>query len=223
MTFFYYIKYFVYIAWNWNIRLAAFTIYHEIRGESKYHIDTLRLDDLKRLTVKGNNLKHAEVYQGASYYLLENIFVKLKELHAKDGFLDIGCGKGRAMVVAAHFGFNNITGIDFAIELCKEASQNCNQITQNFPSACWNVIHDNAAQFVPASDTHVILFFNPFNHVVMNQAIGNIVNSLRNKPRKVWIVYINPQHKTLITQNGFKEVYYIKKMPFVEAAIFENG
>lgn len=223
MTFFYYIRYFIYIAWNWNIRLAAFSVYHEILGERKYHIDTLRLDDLKSLTVTGDYLQHAEIYQGASYYLLENIFIKLKELHAKDGFLDIGCGKGRTMVVASHFGFKNITGIDFAIELCREARQNCEQITQHFPSTYWNVIHNNAADFIPASNIHVILFFNPFNHVIMNKAMGNIVKSLKNKPRKVWIVYINPQHKTTITQNGFKEVYYIKKMPFVEAAIFENG
>jgi len=223
LTFFYYIRYFIYIAWNWNIRLAAFSIYHEILGERKYNIDTLRLDNLKSLTVTGNNLQHAEIYQGASYYLLEKIFIKLKELHANDGFLDIGCGKARTMVVAAHYGFKNITGIDFAIELCREARQNCKQITQHFPSTHWNVIHNNAANFIPASNIHVILFFNPFNHVIMNQAMDNIVKSIRNKPRKVWIVYINPQHKTLIMQHGFKEVYYIKKMSFVEAAIFKNG
>lgn len=223
MTFFYYIRYFIYIAWNWSIRLAIFSVYHEILGESKYSIDTLRLNNLKRLTVTGNNLQHAEIYQGASYYLLENIFVKLNELQANDGFLDIGCGKGRTMVVAAYYGFKNITGIDFAIELCREARQNCTQITKHFPLTHWNVIHDNAADFVPASDIHVILFFNPFDNVMMKQAIRKIKKSLQNKPRRLWIVYINPQHKALITQNGFKEVYYIKRMPFVEAAIFENG
>lgn len=223
MKFFYYIRYFIYIAWNWNLRLAFFSIYHEIIGERKYNIDTVRLNDLKKLPVIGNNKKAAEVYQGASYYLLENIFEALKMLNTDDGFVDIGCGKGRALVVAAHYNFRYITGIDFAKELCAEAIANCRQITLKYPVTTWEVTHANAVDFSFKKNMHVLFFFNPFKETVMKEVIKNILASLKRYPRKIWIVYINPQHKKLFLHQGFREVYYVRKMRFVEALILEKG
>lgn len=220
MSFLYYIKYFCYIAWNWNVRLALFTIYHEIRGEKKYRIATARLNNLRHLTITGHNLKYAEIYQGAGYFLLEKIFNALKKLKAKGGFVDVGCGKGRVLVVAAHAGFTNITGIDFAKELCDEAIINCRQITAGFPSVTWRVNYINAVDYRFNKNAQVIFFFNPFQHEVMEQVIKNLLIALATYRHTMWVVYMNPQHKALFTRYGFKEISYIKKMAFVEASIF---
>jgi SAM-dependent methyltransferase len=172
--------------------------------------------------VKGKNKQHAEIYQGANYFLLEDLFLQLQKINVKDGFLDIGCGKGRAMVVAAHYGFQHITGIDFAAELCKHATQNCQRIADIYPSASWKVIHADAENFLPAAHVHIIFLFNPFKELIMKRVIRNILKSLDSYPRKLFVVYVNPQLKHLFTEQGFKEVYYIRKMPFVEASILES-
>ncbi|MEO5999356.1 MAG: class I SAM-dependent methyltransferase [Chitinophagaceae bacterium] len=219
----YYIKYFFYIALNWNLRLAFFSIYNEIKGEHKYRINTVRLNDLQKLVVTGDNRHHAEMYQGAGYYLLENVFTHLQKLHAPDGFVDLGSGKGRVLVVAAHYGFNKIKGVDFAMELCQEAENNCRRITQGFPWVNWKVLCVNAASYQFEKDDHVFFFFNPFKETVMNQVISNIILSQKNHPRKIFVVYINPQLKKLFINAGFKEVYNIKRMQFVEACIYEKN
>lgn len=223
MTFLYYIKYFFYIALNWNLRLAFFSIYHEIRGELKYNINTSRLNDLKQLAVKGNNRQYAEIYQGASYYLLENIFSYLKKINAPDDIIDLGAGKGRVLVVAAHYGFQKITGVDFAAALCKEAEINCRIITQRFPDAVWNVLHANAANFKFDNDDHIFFFFNPFKETVMAQVINNISESQKKHPREIFVVYINPQHKALFITAGFNEIYSVKKMQYVDAVIYKKN
>ncbi len=223
MIFAYYIKYFFYIALNWNIRLAIFSIYHEIRGERKYNINTSRLDDLKHVIVKGNNRKDAEIYQGASYYMLEKIFTQLRKLNAPDDIIDVGSGKGRVMVVAAHYGFTTITGIDFALALCREAENNCMVISRLFPLAKWKVLHADAADFRFRKHDHVFFFFNPFKETVMSEVIKNILQSVKECPRKIFVIYMNPQHRKLFVNAGFKEVCYIKKMQFVDAVIFEKG
>jgi hypothetical protein len=56
----------------------------------------------------------------------------------------------------------------------------------------------------------------------MKRVIRNILKSLDSYPRKLFVVYVNPQLKHLFTEQGFKEVYYIRKMPFVEASILES-
>lgn len=94
MTYLYYIRYFFYIAINWNFRLALFSIFHEINGEKKYGIRTTELDNLKKLTLTGK-LEHAEIYQGASYYLLEHIFQQLKKQKAGKTLID-GLRKGKS-------------------------------------------------------------------------------------------------------------------------------
>ncbi|HEY8660029.1 MAG TPA: hypothetical protein VIL78_13425, partial [Hanamia sp.] len=82
MTFLPYFKYFIFIGINWNFRLAFFTIYHEIKGENKYHTHTIEIDRLKRLSVKGENKKHASIYQAANYFLLEKAFTYLQEIQS---------------------------------------------------------------------------------------------------------------------------------------------
>src|SRR5207302_1154673 len=106
-------------------------------GEKKYNISTSGLNDLKKLTLKGDR-SHAENYQGANYYLLEKIFEYLQSIGANKSILDFGCGKGRVLAVAAWYGFNKITGIDFARELCEEARKNISPVQEKFPEKIFN-------------------------------------------------------------------------------------
>ena len=45
MKWFAYIKYFAYLAWNWNIPIAWRIIREEIRGEKKYGIQSTGADE----------------------------------------------------------------------------------------------------------------------------------------------------------------------------------
>lgn len=222
MQFLHYLKYFFYIALNWNAKLALFTIYHEIRGEKKYGIQTSKLDDLTKLSVKGNNKKHAEIYQGANYFLLETVLSKLQNIGANKNIIDYGCGKGRVLAVAAFYGFNKITGIEFSEELCNEARKNIASLQLRFPKKVFNVIHINAIDYKIEDDVNIFFFFNPFNEIVMNKVINNILTSINKNKRIIQVAYVNPRHKQLFINAGFTEVFYIKKMNYAEASILSN-
>src|SRR5665213_1217073 len=144
---FYNLKYFYFIARNWDIRLAAFTLYHEIKGEKKYHLDTTEIDDLKNEKIESCNLPHASIYQGTNYYLIEKAFDYLKTQSANQQLVDFGSGKGRILVVAAHYGFKNITGIDFSQSLCREAENNIEKIRPLFPATSFKIICNDAANY----------------------------------------------------------------------------
>ena len=206
MKYFYYVRYFFFIAINWNPRLAWFTLQHEIRGERNYGINTSRLNNLKNLTLKGNRLD-AEIYQGANYFLLEKVFEESRLIGINESIIDFGCGKGRAMVVAAHFGYNKITGIEFAKELSDEASKTITPVQKQFPDKIFKVINANAADYNIEKDANVFFFFNPFNEIVMQQVVRNILASLKRKPREVFTIYLNPVHKDIWLSAGFQEIY----------------
>ena len=218
----YYLKYFYFISRNWNIRLAAFTVYHEIKGEKKYHLNTIEIDDLRNQKIESSNLSHASIYQGSNYFIIEKAFEYLKNEHANNNILDFGSGKGRIMVVAAHYGFKNISGIDFSESLCREAEYNIEKIKSLFPQTNFKIICNDAANYKIENDTDVFFFFNPFDEVVMLQVVKNILFSFKQNPRKVYIVYVNPLHKEIFLSAGFEEEYHLKKMEYLEFIILSK-
>jgi SAM-dependent methyltransferase len=220
MKYFYYIRLFFFITFNWNIRLAWFTVYHEIRGEKKYNINTSKTEDIKKLSIKGDNVEHAEIYQGANYYLLEKVFDYLQTIEVTQNILDFGCGKGRVLAVAAYYGFKKITGVEFAKELCEEARKNIIPVQQKFPEKILNVIHVNAVNYTIEKDTNVFFFFNPFNEVVMLNVAKNILQSLKKNPREVFVIYINPVHKEIFLSAGMEQIWDFAKMKYIEISIF---
>ncbi len=209
-------------------------IKQEVAGEKKYGINTTGADELLKLEKQGIDISHATIYMPVSYTLLEEVFKQLnatKLLNSKPvnpaspagrHFLDIGCGKGRALCVAAHFGFKKVTGLDFAKDLCEAAKENLTITKQKISGVEYNVINNDAFYFEIPDDVDCIFFFNPFDEIIMSGVVNNIFESLQSNPRKISIIYVNPLHKELFLKAGFKEIRYIKKMKYLEASILEN-
>jgi SAM-dependent methyltransferase len=223
MKFLYYFKYFYFIARHWNIKLAAFTVYHEIKGEKKYDIDTIKINNLQYENIENENLSHASIYQATNYYLIEKAFEYLKDEKINGGLVDFGCGKGRVLVVAAYHGFKSITGIDFSRTLCIEADENIEKIKSPFPNTIFNVICDDATNYKIEKDKNCFFFFNPFDEVVMLKVVKNILSFLKESNEKIYIVYINPLHKEIFLSAGFTEEYFFRKMEYLEFSILAKG
>lgn len=207
---------------NWNFPLAFFSIYHEIRGERKYNLNTIELDRLKTINVKGENLDHASIYQACNYYIIEKGFNYLRSINENKNLTDFGCGKGRALVVAAYYDFQNIIGIDFAKALCLSAEKNIREIQEKYSSTKFNIICDDVVNYKPGKDQTVFFFFNPFDEVIMLKVVKNILSSIKENERKIYIMYANPVHKEIFLSAGFKEEYYLKKLQYLELSILSK-
>ena len=216
-----YLHYYFYLIHNWDLSVANHIIEQEITGEKKYGINTTGTDTLKHLRLKGIDTEHATIYMPLSYDLLEEIFEHI-DTKAVHHFLDIGCGKGRVMCVAAHYGIKNLTGIDFSKKLCRQAEKNLDATWKQFPAIIYHVINNDAFYYGIPDDVDCIFLFNPFDEVIMSGVIEKILKSLDEKPRPLIIVYANPLYKDLFLNEGFKEIYHVKKMVYLEASILQN-
>ena len=222
MKMLYYIKYFYFISRNWNPWLAAFTVYHEIKGEKKYGIDTIKIDRLRGGEIESENLNHASIYQASNYYLIEKAFEFLNNEKVNSGLLDFGCGRGRILVVAAYYGFKSITGIEFSRLLCTEAEANIEKIAPIFPGTDFAIICADAASYKIENYQNCFFFFNPFDEVVLLKVVKNILSSLKDFARKIFIIYVNPIHKEIFLSAGFEEEYFFKKMEYLEFCILSK-
>lgn len=218
MHFFDYTRYFFYLAANWNIRIATHIISHEIKGERKYGIQTTGADELGTLEEKGIDIQHSTIYMPVSYDVIEDIFQQYEPARSKH-FIDIGCGKGRAMCVAAQLGATKMTGIDFSKEFCNQSKLNLLKTQQKFPALQFKILNNDAFYFEIPDDADCIFMFNPFDEVIMSAVIENIEMSLERSPRPLVIIYANPLQKHLFLEAGYKEIYHTKKMKYLEAVI----
>jgi len=213
-----YIQYFFYVGFNWGWRIAFAIIGQEIAGEKKYGINSTGADELKKLKKAGVDISHATMYMPVSYRLLEKTLEQINPL-SKKHFLDIGCGKGRAMCVAAGNGFSKVSGIDFSASFCADAVANLSITQKKIPALDFTVIEQDAAAYKIPGDTDCIFLFNPFDELVMKKVVANIMTSLKANPRELNIIYANPLYKALFLENNFKEVYYSKTMQQFEVSI----
>ena len=193
---------------------------YEGKFEKQLGINTHSIVNLDKLTLATENSDQNHHYQGASYYILFSILNKLPKETQNLEFIDYGCGKGRALFVAEQCGFTNLIGVDIAKELIDDA--NVNKLVyqkKNKESKISFLFSDATAYSIPITAC-VFYFFNPFGEDILQMVIQNIKESLRQHPRKIYCVYLNPKYQTVFEKNNFQIFYTEKNKRYLEGVIY---
>ncbi len=215
------IQYFFYIATNWGIRIGLFTLKEEIKGEKKYNINTTSYNKLSRFQISGSHLKHATEYMPVNYFTIEQLLSHLPENAKQGAFLDIGCGKGRALCVAAAFGFKKVVGIDFAKEMIDAAGINLNQTKISHPALQYELLWKDISNFDIEKEVSTVFLFNPFDEILMRTVIQKMNTSLKNHPRSFYVLYASPRHEELFFAEGYDVIFRVKKLNYLEGIILK--
>ena len=73
------------------------------------------------------------------------------------------------MVVAAHYGFTKITGVEFAKELYVAAEKNISKIKAQFPGTTFKIDCKDILNYSIDAGDKVFFLFNPFNREIMEK------------------------------------------------------
>lgn len=104
-------------------------------------------------------------------------------------FFDLGCGKGRVLIMAAQYGFKRIVGVEFDAGLARIAETNTAEFrARSNSTALIGVVHQDAAQFRFPDENAVIFLFNPFTREIMEQVLQNI-RSTAHTAKYRYIIY----------------------------------
>jgi len=117
-------------------------------------------------------------------------------------FMDIGCGKGRALMVAAQFPFRQIVGVELVPELCAIARSNIAR-NPDWAARISVLTHDAATVAFPSTPL-VLFMFHPFNAPVLKRVLANLERSLRVSPRETYLLYVqNPRFTQVLESFPF--------------------
>lgn len=193
--------------------------------EGKYEkllgVNTHSIVNLDKLTLAGVASVENHHYQGASYFILFKVFNLLPTQLKSKPLIDYGCGKGRALFVAEQCGFTNLIGVDIAKELIENANSNLLIYSKKNNESKFSFLFEDATKYLIPNDADTFYFFNPFGENIIQLVINNIKESLKQNPRSVYCIYLNPKYKEVFETNGFKEFSIIKSWRYIEGIIYE--
>lgn len=114
-------------------------------------------------------------------------------------FVDMGSGKGRALLVASEFAFTKIVGVELSPQLHRIAQDNvkryspASQQCRQFDLHCMDVVDYDYGPEPP-----VLFLFDPFGRETLESVVANLEASLAAKPRKAYVVYVYPQFEDVL-------------------------
>jgi SAM-dependent methyltransferase len=121
-------------------------------------------------------------------------------------FIDLGCGKGKPLMVAASYPFRRLIGVDISpacIDVARRNIVRCGPKRID-PSRVEFVVRD-VEDFEFPAEPMVIYLYNPFPSAVLKRVIAKLEASLREQPRQAVIVYVNPHALSAIRRSELFE------------------
>lgn len=148
----------------------------------------------KSLLKKSNDLYHG--YSKTTEKHAKEIFDSLI-LNGEDKLLDIGCGKGVVLRVAAEYPFQEIAGIDIDARLIDIAVRNFQVLGMGDKVSCTRI---NATKFKEYNKYNIFFMYNPFSGPVMEKVIEKLLKVSEKKA--ITIIYYNPVYLELFRKKG---------------------
>ncbi|MGZ4888054.1 MAG: class I SAM-dependent methyltransferase [Candidatus Angelobacter sp.] len=148
----------------------------------------------------------ARPYFATEPWLFEQIMQALPIDFSQFTFIDLGCGKGRVLLMASDYPFKKIEGAEFMPELHRTAQRNITGFAsdrQQCPQIEAVCMDARDFQFPPGPV--VVYLFNPFSESTFAHVLENLRRSFEQAPRPVYIAYRFTEFENLLAQATWLE------------------
>jgi SAM-dependent methyltransferase len=159
---------------------------------------------LYELGIETPNLVYSAEYRPTPVRAFLRIVAGLGIDYRRWIFVDLGAGKGRALLLACQFPFKAVIGVEFSPELAEVAQTNLAR-SRDMARSCdkTTVICGDASTYALPLEPAVIYLNNPFHGPVMERVVENLRISLDEHPRDLRVIYWNPACARMFDQVPF--------------------
>jgi SAM-dependent methyltransferase len=165
--------------------------------------------------IPGEQLTPSNLYNTAYYAIspstLTDALERIPQPLPGFTFVDLGCGKGRALLVAAAFPFSRILGVELAPELCAIARTNGKSDLRIA------VLQQDAATFTYPDAPLVVFLYHPFLKLVLRRCLANLERQRRHCPHPTYLLYANCRYEKVMTKFPFLEIVWDWNLPLSPA------
>jgi SAM-dependent methyltransferase len=138
-------------------------------------------------------------YQGCEWLSVRRALKDLNPTES-DVFVDLGSGKGKALLIAGQLPYKRVIGVEIDEELSQLAERNINRSRSRLPAERVECVTASVLEWKIPDDASVIFMFNPFIGQTFSAAMAKIFESYDRNPRILHIVYGHPwEHDKLLS------------------------
>lgn len=172
--------------------------------DEAHGVRTGGIDDLYGLSITGPNARHGASHIASDPDEFSQALAAVAVDHSRFVFVDLGCGKGRALILAARLPFRAILGVEFAAEIFAAAQANLATLAAE-DRARIRLVHGDASLFDVPAEPLVVFLYHPFFSDVMRKVARRLTQDLTTHPRPVHVVYLNPLCRDVWLAEGWLE------------------
>jgi SAM-dependent methyltransferase len=171
----------------------------------RHGVDTSGLIGGTRLSSGRTHDRHITAYWGTAPSAFLDVLAQWND-SLSDGpystrdyvFIDIGCGKGRALMLASDLPFRRVVGVELNPALVSIAEKNLIRWKAS-PHPCDDieVLNVDALEFALPDSPTLLYIFNPFDRHVTQLLLDRIQAVSLTRSADIDIIYMTPEHADL--------------------------
>lgn len=129
-------------------------------------------------------------------------------------FLDLGCGKGRAMIVASEYPFRQVVGVELSAQLAKVAKRNAKVIRQAYPQRPPIAARNGDATQADLPAGNLVVFnYHAFGRALLDRIVHRLDEEVALSGREVFFIYENPVHSDVLDSIPSFNRWFARNVP----------
>ena len=181
------------LPWRWRHRFG------DLDFDWEEHVDTTWSN-------VGFGTRVREIFAGRAYQptdpqIFREMMGQVRERLSGYTFIDLGSGKGRALLLAREYSFARIVGMELLPELHAVAQKNVRRLPAQ-ERGRFELYCGDARQFVFPAGPLFVYLFDPFPAPLLAEVLAKLERSLEENPRTVLIGYQNPVSEQVIAASS---------------------
>lgn len=202
-----------------TLRLVREERWYELR----HGIRVSGIIELDHLAIQGGNKSHGYRYEAVNHSAFR-LALSLLEVPLSDyAFIDLGCGKGFALILASQCGFKKLIGVEFSSALSEVCRRNLTSYYEHRRPVCqppFEIFDLDVTEFVAPPGNIVFFMCNPFDEAVVRETFRNLLARTAGGDGKTFVVYVNALHRQVLIDLGFTLLHFFPKDPL---DVYQNG
>jgi len=157
--------------------------------------------------------RHITAYHGVAPSLFRKLLARWQSFAQhpieRTAFIDIGAGKGRAMLLASELPFRRIVGVELHPALAATARTNIEHWQATYPAPPMRLEEADAMRLRFPAGPCLLFLFNPFDIVLMDRMLDRLAAQFRHRIGELDLLYVNDEQRDLIQQyhTSFRELW----------------
>lgn len=177
-------------------RLHPFDVLHGIDTEGLLYAEDLSTGHAHD--------RHNEGYYATAPSLFEGAMACWRQTLSDCGvedyvFVDLGCGKGRVLLLASEWPFQAIHGMELSQDLARDARRNLRKWLRR-PRACRRITVecDDVLRIQLPEDPVILYLFNSFAAEVLGPLMAKLAAAASRRSAPIDLIYVHPDHDPLV-------------------------